>query len=761
MINAGKKISFYSGILFCFLASVVISVVALNIGLITEPGKILPTGISMRSGEMSRNIIRGIDLAIEDLNQIRSARIDSNTWRLLTFIHSDFFFYLALLMPAAASKTVLLIGYYIRFGVCCSAMYYFMMKHIKLSRLFSALLAVMYTFSSQIIFTAQFSSIMNMAIMLPVLMSVFDSYLRNKTWTTFCLVGIASFGLCASGGFGTVTGIPAVIIIGLLMSISLYSSFKTAFFSWIKLLGGIALGLDLSLAFVLPGLAAMNLHVDYLESFKNARVTYTVFELIRGTFLLRSGSLYQNTAPLFYIGILTIIAVLAFALNEQIPIRLKVVSAIIVSVFHIACCSSFVNEIISIFGTAPALNSSRLICLEIILIFLAGIGLKNASTLKRGDLIAICFIPLFFLIISGNSTSGTSFASPIVVSTFLGILGESVLVYALSRNKLSKKAKYVSLFAVFFLVGVNTSFVMFNNTIQKKTTDEYFKINYGSKSVETLISDIETDLPLIKNKNKYLIIPADMSSYESGNSVIDDLNYFSVNTSGSNLFEEIFLNPSDKREYHQEGPDTIFLNMGYNNLSYCPFAVTGDERIFIYCNAANGATIGFNTEAGDNKKVFTGPFITEIDIDEGEVSIDFEIESDGDDLCRIQFLKLNESAFKEMQLLSGNVSGSVFTLDTKGLNGICTLMLPYSYDYTDIYIDGSSCDTFNLSGNLATKFSCNNNDDIEVSIEKDDLGIGSGVLFSSVALVCFIAIPILQRYNKLKKVTGEGNMKNA
>ena len=106
MINSGKKNSPYSGILFCFFASVVISVFALNIGLLTEPGKILPTGISMRSGEMSKNLIRGIDLAIEDLNQIKAARLNSNTWRLLTFVHSDLFFYIALLMPAAVVTVI-------------------------------------------------------------------------------------------------------------------------------------------------------------------------------------------------------------------------------------------------------------------------------------------------------------------------------------------------------------------------------------------------------------------------------------------------------------------------------------------------------------------------------------------------------------------------------------------------------------------------------------------------------------------------------
>ena len=132
MIKAKGKLEHLTGVAFCFLASVAIAFIALNVGLKTEPGQILPTGISMRSGEMSRNILRGIDLAVEDINLIHSGNSSSGIWRLLTFVHTDLFFYLALILPQAAAKTVLLTGYYIRFGLCCSAMYYFMSRHIKL-----------------------------------------------------------------------------------------------------------------------------------------------------------------------------------------------------------------------------------------------------------------------------------------------------------------------------------------------------------------------------------------------------------------------------------------------------------------------------------------------------------------------------------------------------------------------------------------------------------------------------------------------------
>ena len=236
----------------------------------TEPGKILPVAISMRSGETNKNILRGIELALDDISLIKSGE-STDTWRLLTFVHADLFFYLALIVPEALAKTILLIGYYLRFGLCCSAMYYFMSKHIKLSRLPSAMLAAMYAFSSQIIFTAQFPSLMNMAIMFPVLLSAFDSYLQKRTWKTYTIVCICASGLAFTGGFAIIAGIPAMALIGLVMCIGLYSRSGRAVSSWFKLVSGLSVGLLLDMAFLVPGLTSMESKLNIASSFSDSK----------------------------------------------------------------------------------------------------------------------------------------------------------------------------------------------------------------------------------------------------------------------------------------------------------------------------------------------------------------------------------------------------------------------------------------------------------------------------------------------------------
>ena len=674
----------------------------------------------------------------------------------------DLFFYLALLLPQAAAKAVLMTGYFVRFGLCASAMYYFMSEHVKLSRMFSLLLAVMYAFSSQVIFTAQLAEIMNMAVMMPVLMSAVDSYYKKRTWKSFSLVCIASFGLGATGGFGILTGIPAMILISLLMSFGLYKTFKMAFSSWLKALGSIFTGLILTAAFSVPGLYAMSFDVNISESFSKAKVSYTVYDLIRGMFALRSGGIVMNSAPVFYVGILTITAVIAFALNEAIPVRLKVASGVITAVFYISCCSSFVNETLSIFGAAAILMSARLICLGVLVFFVAGIGLKNIKTLTRGGFIATCLIPLAFLVVANNSTAGTTLAAPILVATFIAVILESGLVYALAKDKLTNKAKAVIVVAVYALVGINAAFIMFNNTITKPTVEQYFIPEYGDGTAQSLIFDNDFDLPAINGADNYQIVNADLGIFEFEDSAIDGINFISNNINDEELFEEIFITPEgDEDEMFIKGPDRYGLDVGTNIYNFEPFDVIAGERLFIYCTAMEGAEVKIKSSDGLSEKTFTGPFLTALDVGEGEVKLDFTISSEGEEVCYIALYKLNENALNGIKKLSGNAASSGFTIGTRELTGTNTLILPYSYDDTRVKIGGKYRDTFEFFGKIACTFECNGEDNMEVSVERKDSGIVPGVLISAVAALCFIAIPLTQRYNKKKTVSGEGNTTNA
>lgn len=770
MTDSRKSLRKYEGAVFCFLAAVIIAVIALNTGLSTEPGKILPADISMRSGEMSENIISGVKFALSDVNSIKAGEVASGTWRLITFVHMDPFFLLALVLPESASEIVLLIGYFLRFGLCCVAMYHFLSKHLKLSGLAAALLAVMYTFSSQIVLTAQFASIMNMAILMPVVMSASDSYLQKRTWKSFLLVCISAFGLCLSGGYGSLIGLPSVVFISLLMCISLYRTFKMTASSWLKLLGGYVAGLAMDMVFLIPGLSAMEFSgFDGIkESFDNAKVYYTLYDLMKGTYALRSGGLPQSVAPVFYIGILTVVAIIVFALNDSIPVRLKVASGVIATVFYITCCSSFVNETLSVYGIAATVNSSKLICIEALLFLVAGIGLKNAKSLTRGELIASCLIPLAFMTVSNNASSGTTLASPIMISTFASFICASVLTGCMARERLTRKAKIAFLIAIYILVGVNTTFMMFNNAVQKSAVSEYFMGNQRTNTKQALILDNGFELPAIDGGNSYLIVPSDLRSHEPEDIfTVDDINSISEISTGMLLFEEYPMSIDESDLITQLGPDKFSLRKGANIIQFQEFDVSdiagSGERIFIYCDADNGAKIRINADLSsisDSEKVFNGPFFTEMEPKEGSVAVCVFVDSESEETCHISRYVLNDDALAALKLNSGNITTDDFMIDISNVDGTCTLILPYEYADTKISVNGIECETFDFCGKLAVLFTCSQMDFMEVSIERNDSGILPGILISIFVAACLVAITITQMYNEKKKVSGEGTEKN-
>ena len=763
MIKAKGNLRNATGVVFCFFAAVLLAAAAYNLGIITEPGKILPTSITMRSGETNKNILRGIDLALDDISLIRSGEA-ADLWRLLTFVHADLFFYLALIVPEAAAKTILLIGYYVRFGLCCSAMYYFMSQHIKLSRLPSAMLAAMYAFSSQIIFTAQFPAVMNMAVMFPVLLSAFDSYLQKRTWKAYTIVCVCAFGLAFTGGFAIIAGLPAMALISLVMCIGLYSRSGKAVSSWFKLVSGLSVGLLLDMAFLVPGLTSMESKLNIAASFSDSKVTYTVYDLLRGTLALRSGSIYDNGNPLFFIGILTLVAVVAFALNEQIPLRLKVASAVTAAVIHITCCSSFVNEVLSFFGSAPLLTSSRLICLEVLIFFVAAIGLKNVKSLKRDGFIAVCLVPLAFLILSNNSSAGTSFSSSIIVSTFVVTFFEAFFVYALARNKLSNAGKYIVLILAFVLVGMNTAFVMFNNTISSTSASEYFKGNRLTYSSESLITDSEFDLPALCDDSTYILIPTDLGAYESSGYAVDSLNYLSYKVTEDELFSRIDYEDDVRSGMMQVGLEQYMLKEGYNELVVIPETVAAGDRMFVYCSSPYGASVRIETNNGMAERVFTGPFLTEIDTASEEIAINISVTAETERTCRVSLVVLNESVFESMKSMSGEASGSAFKVNINSINrahGTNTLILPYAYDEgTKVRINGTAYDTYDIFGKMAVSFKCDS-ETVDVRVGKQAAGTLPANMVSAFMALCLIAIPLIQRYNDKKKVTGEGNNTNA
>jgi hypothetical protein len=417
------------------------------------------------------------------------------------------------------------------------------------------------------------------------------------------------------------------------------------------------------------------------------------------------------------------------------------------------------NETLSIFGASALISSSRLICLEILLFFIAGIGLKNIKGLTRGEHIATCLIPLGFLVMANNSTAGTTLASPILIATFIAVIVEASLVYAMAKDKLSNKAKVAVFILLYAFIGVNASFTMFNNTITKSSVEEYFVPDYGVGETQTLILDEGFDLPAINSGSEYQVVNTDLGLFDFEGASIDGINFISRIITDEDLFEEIYITPSMDQDLILKGADRFGLDMGTTAISFDPFDVKPGERLFVYCTALEGASFKIRTSNGDSERFFTGPFLTELNETVGEVKLEFLIDSEGEEVCYISLFKLNENALNGIKEYSGKASASKFTVG-KVSEGTNTLILPYVYDDSKVKINGKYCESFEFYGKHACTFENNGEGTVDVTIEHKDTGIVPGVLISVIAALCFVAIPITQMYNKKKTVSGEGNNTN-
>ena len=269
-----------------------------------------------------------------------------------------------------------------------------------------------------------------------------------------------------------------------------------------------------------------------------------------------------------------------------------------------------------------------------------------------------------------------------------------------------------------FLVGVNTAFIMFNNSVSTMTVEEYF-LGENESFSDGLVFDEEFDIPAINGGSEYIIIPDDLSTYDSEGDDVYDINSLSQNVSGRDLFEEVFLTLEDEDEVKQKSPDRFGLDAGYNVLAFNPFNVKSDERIFVYCNAMNGAALSIITSDGEGERVFTGPFLTELEFVSGDISLEFTIDSEGEEVCNICLYKLNKEALDDMKALSGEAKPSKFSINVEKVDGTCTLILPYPYDESKVRVNGISCDTFEYCGKKAAVFTCDGNKTLTVALESE------------------------------------------
>ena len=760
-ITRSDRAKFIDGFVISFLAAACAATIALNIGLSVSPGKILPVTLSMRTGDMSENIIAGLKVAENDVESIKNGLGASDAWMLIADRNLDPFFLIALILPLSLTKTVLTIGYFFRFGLAASMMYAFCCRHAGLRRLYSFLLGMMYAFSSQIVLTAQFMPVMNMVILIPCALSAFDSYLRKRTWKSFAFSSLACALITASGSCGCISGIPFLVVSALILSTGLYSKKRQIFSSWMKLLGAVITGTAMAAFSVIPRFYGQVPKFDVVQAAKSAEMRYDFFDLLRHMFVAQSGGLDNDMPPVFYIGILTLEALVLFWANFKIPVRIKVTAALVLSVWYISCASSFVSGAVSIFGESPVLSSSRLICLEAFLFFYAAIALKNISGVSTGGLYAAFLAPLAFLVFAGNNYSDIQFSTTINLGTGITMLVCGLVNKHLATKEAGKKFKMCIAALGALAVTVNASFIMFNNTVSASGT--------GLGTISDTIDEIEDcydpdediGLSVFSSADRFLLLGGDISSYKA-ETFAEGFNHASGMAQAGDCFKEydISLVYSDQAE--NKVKDLYSVGAGFSSITFELTCKEGD-RLFVYSGFNGDITIRNTRGDYEDETDISGPTLCELEAEAGrhELSFFFDLEEYSEN--RLAVMCVDPAAAAKLEKATRAMDGNAFSFkytDIPGnVSGTSSFITSKPYDPSvRITVNGRNCRTFEYLGLTGCVFVASDKvSDYDVRISKIVPGLSGGISVSAAVCLALLAIPLIYKYSNINNKKGKGS----
>lgn len=752
----------YYGFVICFLAAACAATIALNTGLCISPGKILPVSVSMRSGDMSENIILGIKNAERDAAAIRSGMSSAEAWTTISDRNLDLFFLISLILPGSLTSAILTIGYFLRFGAAAALMYWFCCRHAGLRRLYSFLLGMMYALSAQVILTAQFAPVMNMVVLLPAALSSFDSYLRERTWKSFALSCATCALIAASGVYGCLSGIPFLALSGLVLSVGLYSSKRKVLSSWFRIMGAVITGTAMASFAVIPRFIVMTPKFDVVASAQTAEVRYKLFDLLRHTYVAQSGGLDMDSVPVFYIGILTLEALVLFWANFKIPTRVKVTAAVILSVWYISCASSFVSEAVSIFGENSTLSASRLICLEVFLFFYAAIALRNIKGVTSGALYAAFLAPMAFLVFSGNFYSDIEFSTTINLGTGAVMLICGLLIRRLTLKPAGTKIKTFIAGIGALAVTLNAAFIMFNNTLNLSDAGaDLTPVVSDDEDEEYYDPEEEDGFSVFADQPGFLLLSEDISSHKA-ETFTDAFNYMSEKALAGKCFEEYNLSLvySDQAEHTKN--DLYSVGTGFSSITF-KLTCGKADRLFVYSGFDGEITLRNTREDFEEERDFSGQFLTELDASEGEheLAVFFGLEEQSEN--RLAVMRLNRSAKDILERSTHAISNNAFSFRLKELPDVnygtksFITSVPYS-PAVRIKLNGRDVRTFEYMGLTGAVFEASENvPEYSVQISRSVPGLSGGITLSVAVCLAVIAIPLIYKYTYKNNKKGKGS----
>ncbi len=757
MTRTARNSRVTDGAVFTFLAALLIAATAFYVCLNTKPGQLLPTELTLRENMTGVYIVQGIEDTASQAAAIREALSGNGfmtageCWTSFADNNLDLFFILAVIFPAAA-RLILDIGFFLRFGLAAAFMYYFCCRHVSTDRNLSIVLGLVYAFSSQAVLLAQFASVMNMTVLLPVVLAAYDSFLKQRSGKSFVLAVVATALFAATGICADIAGLPFLVLLSLVMVLALYDRAGSVLSSWARLLLIEVLGILLAGFAVIPRLASAVVTFDIGDAFEKAAVNYTFFDILNNTKLMQPGVISGESSPVFYIGILTITLLVLFAANRKIPFRLKTAVFAITAATFITCASSFVRGMFTLLRVTPAITGSRFICLSALLIFAAALSLRNSSNLPDGVYYASCIIPCAFVVLSNIRPADGRYSA---LSLVLTVASYIVCACAVKYQAGGGSGLRMAVFAVLasFMILCSTAFLIAHNTIKAASVCDPYPSAAEEDAASLNCSEGLTLSVFTDSGNvRYLLAAADLSGDAGNMEYIRAVNAASQAALTGEVFEEEQVSVSDCRNLTADGMNRYSIISGYSEAAFTADA-DRDGKYFIYSSFSCPSAISYKLGGMDMSSQFDGAYLCEVGEGGNLGTMYLSYNSSRADTGEITLQRLNSEALEALNNATMEAEGLRFSFeygDIPGwLGGIDTIIfsIPYSDDYT-VSINGYGAETFEYDGRLAAIFSSSENvPEYDVVIGKKVKGLAGGITVTLIIGAFLVAMTIRGGYN--------------
>lgn len=735
-------------LLFVILLPAIIITAAVLIGVKTSPNYFLPKEITGRFADFDKDLLYSVK---NDIELIKNGFEGMPRGRMITEIliyHADPFFLLGMILPSSVLGLYFRAVYVLRFSLAALSIYCLIKYRIRIRSSLALILSLEWALCAPLLITGQISAVMNMAIILPWGIFFADRFMKEKAVRDLAGLICTAAALFISGVPGSLLGVPSLIMMILLLSISNNKKASKTIKYFLGLSGTVILGAVPAAFALLPRFYALEADIDLGTLFDDAQMNFTMYDLFQKLIPAIGSGTETNAVPAFSFGIFALFLVFLFFFNGAIPVRLKASVLTLFSVVFVFASFGPFNKLTSVYGISGAFNAARMICLVFMFMFVASVSAANmkAAGPVSTYMAALCVILIPLLgNISANESSMRFYPMYMTAACAAAC---AIFVNSLNKEDLLIK-RIVFMLCALFVLSFNSCLTLLLSSA-----------NAGDLKIAELAAD-STEAPEFSAVNDVSVF-GDTEDGEIGFTVADidlsalkgEMNIFeAVNNMAG---EEIFKHKEFEKVYSEGltayGGDFYSLGEGNNELTL-GVRYSGNELIFLSHEGSVDSVLTQNYDNGSYTDNYKGNYFVELAGDSGEMELSYRVEGEEGETVELVLWSVSSEDLIRLNKMVTESEGYEFkyvpvnTDYTGTRTAVCSVAYAPGYDIT---VNGKPAQTFDYGGRYAILLE---GGEAEYRIKIDTVVSGSteGFAISLTAFAVSGTIMVYVIYNRKKR----------